>query len=186
MIWRVVLTTLLQLASLAFASEPKDFARLAKLDYSIKTQMNQGAPKDCVLLKGAAHALVRAQAALKLAGFSLKVLDCYRPFASSPKLPETERQELARGNVVEIIMAEPSGIPTMLPAPHDQAIILSAKPYSRKEAKKNQKKLVEWLKAEGFEQSPTRWWRFTYTKPFEPAMELTVNDFPATEVPRIH
>ena len=74
----------------------------------------------------------------------------------------------------------------MLPKPHDQAIILSAKPYSRKEAKKNQKKLVDWLTAEGFQQSPARWWRFTYARPFKTAIEVTINDFPAAEVPRIH
>ncbi len=186
MICRVAFLIPLVLASLAHASEPKDFVRLNKVDYSIKTQLNHGAPRECVLLKDVATALVRAQAAVKLTGLTLKVLECYRPFASSPKLPEAERQELARGNVVEVIVVDASGSPAMLPKPHDQAIILSAKPYSRKEAKKNQKKLTDWLRAEGFEPTAARWWRFTYVKPLEPAVELTINDFPATEVPRIH
>ncbi len=189
MIWRVVFPMLPVFASLsatALGSEAKDFVRLAQLDYSIKSQMNAGAPKDCVLLKDVAEALVRAQQATTLTGLSLRVLDCYRPFSSSPKLPESERQDLARGNTVEVIVADPSGSPAMLPKPHDQAIILSAKAYSRKEANKNRQKLVDALAREGFQASPKKWWRFTYAKPPQNAVEVTINDFPASEVPRIH
>ena len=82
--------------------------------------------------------------------------------------------------MVEVIFVEPSDSPVALPPPHDQAIILSAKPYKKGEARTNAKKLNKLMADEGFEKDSQRWWRFTWTK----SANLAIHDFSVDAVPR--
>lgn len=149
---------------------------LNKVDYSIRIQLNNGAPRDCVLLKPVAEALSKAQQEAKLSGLTIKVLDCYRPFSSTPKWDEGLRRDYARGNTVEAVFLDINGAPVALPAPHDQAIMLSSRPYKKSEAKRYKEKLTALLLAQGFQADAKQWWRFRY------AAEANADplDFPVT------
>ncbi len=157
-----------------------DFVRLNLIDFSIKMQLPPDAAKECVLLKSTAEALSRAQQAAKLVGHSLKVLSCYRPFSSTPKIDENLRRDWARGNTVEVILTESGGGPVALPEPHDHAIMLSAKQYKKVEAKKNVAKLNALMNAEGFAPDPKVWWRFSWLK----AAQSAIEDFAPDSLPK--
>ena len=171
----------------AFAG-PEAFTDVAKLDFSIVQELSLATtdnptkralypPKPkCLLREEAAEALSRAQGALKLSGFGLKVYDCYRPQSVQQQVAPGKDDAHVRGTAVDVTLVDCLGRDVAMPGEYRE--FASPAPVKGKEAKKNAKRLARAMTHEGFVVDKARWWHFETKDSMAPAAE----DFPFSEV----
>ncbi|GEM_PF-2826075 len=133
-------------------------------------------PSDCAYLnEEAAQALKRVNDTLREEGYSLKVMDAYRPLTWQYRFWEEKQdpQYVARptrgsrhnrGVSVDVLLVTSDGNQVKLPAEYDDFSEKSNVDYeeSSEEALQNRDRLIEAMQAEGFNVHSDEFWHYDY------------------------
>lgn len=182
----LVLIFICSLPALADDPDSTEFVNINAIDYTIKLDIKYATADNftkkvvypeakCVLRRGAALGLAKAQSALKLQGYGLKVFDCYRPLSIQKKFWELVPDERYvadpkkgskhnRGVAVDLTLIDSSGRELKMPSKYDdfsEAAHRDSKKMSKVQ-RKNMQLLEKAMVAAGFEPMPTEWWHFDY------------------------
>ncbi len=180
-----------------------DLVNVKKLDFSILLDIRYATDNNfakkavypeakCLLRKPVAEALSRAQAALRVQGYGLKLFDCYRPLAVQKefwKLVPDERyvadpakgSKHNRGAAVDVTLVDKMGSELEMPSGYDD---FSEKAHRTNKkmnqaSRRNLKRLTDALVKEGFETFPSEWWHFDY----QGWEKYPIEDVPFSAVP---
>ncbi len=127
----------------------------------------------CLLRPDVAERLVRVHERVKLAGFRLRLFDCYRPLSIQRRLwalvPDeryvanpAKGSRHNRGAAVDLTLADSSGAELPMPTEYDDFTPQAHRDYAGGEPRAiaNRERLAVAMATEGFEGLPTEWWHF--------------------------
>lgn len=164
------------------------FSDVAALDPSIRLDIRYATANNftkskiydcprCLLRPDAAAAIVKANAALKAKGYSLKMFDCYRPRPYQQRLwdkvpnpdyvtPPTKGSMHSRGAAVDLTIVDAQGRELEMGTPYDFFGKEAHTDYKGLPAKvqANRDLLRTTLESVGFKGIRTEWWHFSYQK----------------------
>jgi D-alanyl-D-alanine dipeptidase len=198
--WLLFIGVVLPLGAVADDDIP--WVDLGKIDFSIKQDIRYATKNNftgkvlypeakCALRKPVAIALARVQAALKLAGYGLKVWDCYRPSPIQDQLWKIKPDEKyvanpqkgsvhSRGGAVDVTLLEANGNEAEMPTAFDDFTPKAHRDSKRwkKVARKNSRRLEAAMVKEGFIPFPTEWWHYD----FKGADQFALSDTPLSAI----
>lgn len=129
----------------------------------------------CVLLKDAAEALSRVQAALEKRGLGLKIYDAYRPLAVQKKMwarvpvegyvaNPAKGSNHNRGAAVDVTLVDAAGNELPMPSGYDEFTERAHRDYAggTDQERENRRILEDAMHAEGFRGIRTEWWHFDW------------------------